>query len=171
MEPEAGGATTADPDAAFLSAIQRYEAARDKANLVEGTERTLTLRLSEDKERAEKTSTTWSIALSKSIFANEQAFSEALLPNEERERLHTLKRELDELRTKVHTLRTTAENRRAELLKEPKTEQDADALQRSLDDMLATSKGLSEKQGELRATLKNDDRARGEADYIRTDRC
>ncbi|WP_031361006.1 AAA family ATPase [Caballeronia sordidicola] len=162
FEPEAGVATTADPDAAFLSAIKRYETARDKANLVEGTERTLTLRQSEDNERAEKTWTAWSIALSKSIFANEQAFSEALLPNEERERLQMLKRELDELRTKVHTLRTMAENRRAELLKEPKTEQDADALQRSLDDMLATSKGLSEKQGELRATLKNDDRLRVE---------
>ncbi|MDB5833441.1 MAG: hypothetical protein JWR14_3271 [Caballeronia sp.] len=162
LETEAGVATTADPDAAFLSAIQRYEIARDKANLVEGTERTLTLQLSEDKGRAEKTSATWTVALSKSIFANEQAFSEALLPNEERERLQTLKRELDELLTKVHTLRTTAENRRAELLKEPKTELDADALQRSLDDMLATSKGLSEKQGELRATLKNDDRLRVE---------
>ncbi|MDB5785649.1 SbcC/MukB-like Walker B domain-containing protein, partial [Caballeronia mineralivorans] len=155
-------AASANPDAAFLSAIQRYDTARDKASLLEGTERTLTARLSEDKERAEKTSATWTVALSKSIFANEQAFSEALLPNEEHERLQTLKRELDELRTTVHTLRTAAENRRAELLKEPKTELDADALQRTLDEMLAESKSLSEKQGELRATLTNDDRLRVE---------
>jgi len=162
LETEAGAATTADPDAAFLSAIQSYETAGHKASLLEGTERTLTARLSEDKERAEKTSATWTVALSKSIFANEQAFSEALLPNEEHERLQTLKRELDELRTTVHTLRTAAENRRAELLKEPKTELDADALQRTLDEMLAESKSLSEKQGELRATLTNDDRLRVE---------
>jgi exonuclease SbcC len=162
LETEAGAATTADPDAAFLSAIQSYETAGHKTSLLEGTERTLTARLSEDKERAEKTSATWTVALSKSIFANEQAFSEALLPNEEHERLQTLKRELDELRTTVHTLRTAAENRRAELLKEPKTELDADALQRTLDEMLAESKSLSEKQGELRATLTNDDRLRVE---------
>ncbi|KLU23101.1 hypothetical protein EOS_27155 [Caballeronia mineralivorans PML1(12)] len=155
-------AASANPDAAFLSAIQRYDTARDKASLLEGTERTLTARLSEDKERAEKTSATWTEAFAKSAFADEQAFKEALLSYEERERLQTLKRELDELLTTVRTLRTTAENRRAELLKEPKTELDVDALQRTLDDMLAKSKSLSEKQGELRATLKNDDRLRVE---------
>jgi exonuclease SbcC len=155
-------AAAADPDAAFLSAIQRYDTARDKASLLEGTERTLTARLNEDKERAEKTSGTWTEAFAKSVFTNEQAFKEALLTYEERDRLQTLKRELDELRTTVRTLCTTAENRRAELLKEPKTELDADALQRTLDDMLATSKRLSETQGELRATLKNDDRLRVE---------
>ncbi|MEA3098894.1 AAA family ATPase [Caballeronia mineralivorans] len=155
-------AATANPDAAFLSAIQRYDTARDKASLLEGTERTLTARLSEDQERAEKTSATWTEAFAKSAFADEQAFKEALLSYEERERLQTLKRELDELLTTVCTLRTTAENRRTELLKEPKTELDADALQCTLDDMLAESKSLSEKQGELRATLKNDDRLRVE---------
>jgi exonuclease SbcC len=155
-------AATANPDAAFLSAIQRYDTARDKASLLEGTERTLTARLSEDQERAEKTSATWTEAFAKSAFADEQAFKEALLSYEERERLQTLKRELDELLTTLRTLRTTAENSRTELLKEPKTELDADALQCTLDDMLAKSKSLSEKQGELRATLKNDDRLRVE---------
>jgi exonuclease SbcC len=155
-------AATANPDAAFLSAIQRYDTARDKASLLEGTERTLTARLSEDQERAEKTSATWTEAFAKSAFADEQAFEEALLSYEERERLQTLKRELDELLTTLRTLRTTAENRRTELLKEPKTELDADALQCTLDDMLAKSKSLSEKQGELRATLKNDNRLRVE---------
>jgi exonuclease SbcC len=64
--------------------------------------------------------------------------------------------------TTVRTLRTNAENHRAELLKEPKTEQDAEALQRTVNELLATLKTLSEKQGELRATLKNDDRLRVE---------
>jgi exonuclease SbcC len=149
-------------DAAFSSAIQRYETARDKTSTLEGTNRTLTIRLSEDTERAEKTSAAWTSALAKSVFADEQAFTEALLPNEERERLQTLKRELDDLLTTVRTLRTNAENHRAELLKEPKTEQDAEALQRIVDELLATLKTLSEKQGELRATLKNDDRLRVE---------
>jgi exonuclease SbcC len=149
-------------DAAFSSAIQRYETARDKTSTLEGTQRTLTIRLSEDTERAEKTSAAWTCALAKSVFADEQAFTEALLPNEERERLQTLKRELDDLLTTVRTLRTNAENHRAELLKEPKTEQDAEALQRIVDELLATLKTLSEKQGELRATLKNDDRLRVE---------
>ncbi|WP_158934137.1 AAA family ATPase [Burkholderia sp. S171] len=155
-------AATDDADAAFSSAIKHYEAARDKTTALEGTQRTLTIRLSEDTERAEKTLAAWTSALAKSIFADEQAFTEALLPNEERERLQTLKRELDDLLTTVRTLRTSAENHRAELLKEPKTEQDAEALQRTVDELLATLKTLSEKQGELRATLKNDDRLRVE---------
>jgi exonuclease SbcC len=153
---------THDPDHALSSAMQRYETARHKTSALEGTEQTLTIRLSEDTERAEKTSAAWTSALSKSVFADEQAFSEALLPNEERERLQTLKRELDELLTAVRTLRTNADNHRAELLKVPKTDQDAEALQRTLDDMLAASKTLSEQQGEIRLTLKNDDRLRVE---------
>jgi exonuclease SbcC len=153
-------AATDDPDAAFSSAAQRYETARDKTSALEGTERTLTVRLSEDTERAEKTSAAWTSALSKSVFADEHAFIEALLSNEERERLQKLKRELDELSTTVRTLRANVENHRAELLKEPKTDQDADALQRTLDEMLATLKGLSEQRGGLRATLENDNRLR-----------
>ena len=155
-------AATDDPDAAFLSATQRYETARDKTSALEGTERTLTLGLKEDMERAAKTSAAWTSALTKSVLADEQAFSEALLSNEERERLQKLKRELDELSTTVRTLRTNAENHRAELLKDPKTDQDAEALQRTLDELLTTLKNLSEQQGELRATLKNDDRLRVE---------
>src|SRR5471032_2438618 len=155
-------AASNDPDAAFSSAMQRYETARDKTSALEGTQKTLTTRLSEDTDRAEKTSAAWSSALAKSVFVDEQAFTEALLPSEERERLQTLKRELDDLLTTVRTLRTNAENHRAELLKEPKTEQDAEALQRTVDELLATLKTVSEKQGELRATLKNDDRLRVE---------
>jgi exonuclease SbcC len=73
-------AASNDPDAAFLSAIQRYETARDKTSALEGTQRTLTIRLSEDTDRAEKTSAAWTSALAKSVFADEQAFTEALLP-------------------------------------------------------------------------------------------
>jgi DNA repair protein SbcC/Rad50 len=153
-------AATDDPDAALLSAMQRYETARDKANALEGTERTLTTRLSEDTERGEKTSSAWTSALSKSLFADEQAFSKALLPNEERERLQRLKRELDELSTTVRTLRTNAENHRADLLKDPKTDQDAELLQSTLDGMIATSRTLSEEKGSLRTKLENDDRLR-----------
>jgi exonuclease SbcC len=159
LEAEAVAATD-DPDAAFLSAAQRYETARDATNALEGTERTLTVRLSEDTERAEKTSVTWTSALSKSVFADEYAFIEALLSHEERERLQKLKRELDELSTTVRTLCTNAENHRAELLKEPKTDQEADALQQTLDELLATVKTLSEQLGGLRATLENDNRLR-----------
>ncbi|MDN7180737.1 AAA family ATPase [Caballeronia sp. SEWSISQ10-4 2] len=153
-------AATDDPDAALLSAMQHYETARDKANALDGTERTLTIRLSEDTERGEKTSSAWTSALSKSLFADEQAFSKALLPNEERERLQRLKRELDELSTTVRTLRTNAEIHRAELLKDPKTDQDTELLQNTLDAMIATSRTLSEQKGGLRARLENDDRLR-----------
>jgi DNA repair protein SbcC/Rad50 len=155
-------AATDNADAAFSSAIKHYDAARDKTSALEGTERTLATRLREDSERAEKTLTAWTSALSKSVFADEQAFTDALLPNEERERLQTLKRELDALLTTVLTLRTNAENHRAQLLKEPKTDQDGESLQRTLNDMVAASKTLSEQQGELRSTLKNDDRLRVE---------
>jgi DNA repair protein SbcC/Rad50 len=161
LETEAVAATD-DPDAAFLSATQRYETARDKTITLEGTEQTLTIRFSEDTERVGKTSAAWVSALSTSVFASEQAFIEALLSNEERERLQKLKQELDELFTTVRTLHTNAENHRAELLKEPKTDVDAEVLQRSLDEVLAELKALSEQRGGLRATLENDNRLRVE---------
>src|SRR5471030_2368293 len=46
LQAEVVGATS-DADAAFSSAIQRYETARDKTSTLEGTHRTLTIRLSE----------------------------------------------------------------------------------------------------------------------------
>ena len=107
-------------------------------------------------------SSAWTNALAQSIFADEQAFSEALLANDERERLQKLKRELEALSTTVRTLRTKAENTRGELLKEPKTDQHADVLQQQLDDASASLKTVSQQQGELRATLDNDDRLRRE---------
>ncbi len=161
LETEAVTATD-DPDAAFLSATQRYETARDKTITLEGIEQTLTIRFSEDTERVKKTSAAWVSALSTSVFASEQAFIEALLSNEKRERLQMLKRELDELFTTVRTLRTNAESHRAELLKEPKTDVDAEVLQRSLDEMLVELKALSEQRGGVRATLENDNRLRVE---------
>ncbi|OTP71528.1 AAA family ATPase [Caballeronia sordidicola] len=155
-------AATDDPDAAFISAIHRYETARDKTSSLEGTERTMATRLSEEQAHAEKTSAAWLNALTRSVFADEQSFLSALLSHEERDRLQTQKRELDELSTTVRTLRANAENRRAELLKDPKTDQDAEALNRMLEDLAASIKMLSQQQGGLRATLQGDDKRRVE---------
>ena len=149
-----------NPDAAFTSAKQRYDTARDKTSSLAGTERALATRLSEEKAHAEKTSAAWMNALTNSIFADEQLFLCALLSHDERDQLQIQKRELEQLSTRVQTLRTTAETRRTELLKEPKTDQDAEALQRALDDLAAALKTLSEQQGGLRATLQSDDKLR-----------
>ncbi|SAL17205.1 Nuclease SbcCD subunit C [Caballeronia sordidicola] len=151
-----------DPAEAFLLAIQRYDIARDKTVLLEGTERTLTTRLNEEKAYAEKTALAWLNAFSGSVFIDEQSFYAALISHEERGELQTLKRQLDELSTTVRTLRTNAENRRAELLKEPKTEQDGETIQRVLDEILFSMKTLSEQQGGLRAKLQSDDTLRVE---------
>jgi exonuclease SbcC len=155
-------AATDDPNAAFITAIHRYETARDKTNSLEGTERTLTTRLSEEKAHAEKTSAAWLNALTNSVFADEQSFLSALLSHEERDRLQTQKRELDALSTSVRTLRTDAEIRRAELLKDPKSDQDAEALHRVIEELTASLRTLSEQQGALRAMLQSDDKRRVE---------
>ncbi|KQR79731.1 hypothetical protein ASG35_07605 [Burkholderia sp. Leaf177] len=151
-----------DPESAFTSAKQRYETARDKTTSLAGTERALTTRLSEEKTHAETTSAAWLNALTNSVFADEQSFLSALLSHDEREQLQIQKRELEQLYTRAQTLRSTAETRRAELLKEPKTDQDPVALQRALNDFAASLKTLSEQQGGIRATLQNDDKLRVE---------
>ena len=114
----------------------------------------------EDTKLVEKTSSEWTNALAQSSFADEHAFSEALLASDERERLQKLKRELEALSTTVSTLRAKAEDTRGELLKEPKTDQPADVLQQQLDDTSALLKTVTQQQGELRATLASDDKLR-----------
>ncbi|MGA7811727.1 AAA family ATPase [Caballeronia sp.] len=151
---------TTDHDAAFQSAAQQYEASRDKANTLDGNSKALNTRLHEDTKLVEKTSSEWTTALAQSTFADEHAFSEALLANDERERLQKLKRELEALSTTVHTLRAKAEDTRGELLKEPKTDQPADVLQQQLDHASASLKTVTQQQGELRATLTSDDKLR-----------
>jgi exonuclease SbcC len=155
-------AETDKPDAAFVTAIHRYETARDKTSSLEGTERTLTTRLSEEKAHEEKISAAWLSALTNSVFTDEQSFLSALLSHEERDQLQTQKRELDALSTTVRTLRTIAENHCAALLKDPKTDQDAETLHRMLEELSASLRTQSERQGALRAMLQGDDKRRVE---------
>ena len=147
-------------DTAFHAAATRHEASRDTSNALDGTLNALDARLREDAARMATSASAWTNALQHSPFADESTFAEALLPHDERERLHALKRSLDELTTTVRTLYANAALNREALLKDPKTELAAHVLQHQLDDAATQFKAITQQQGELRATLALDDTLR-----------
>jgi exonuclease SbcC len=151
-----------DAQSAFDAAAERHDTFRDRAKSLEGTERALDARLSEETSSMKSTSDTWTGALASSSFDDEPSFLRALLAPEELARLQQLKVALDELCTTARALRTSAESRRAELLVEPKTDQSAEALQALLDESMVQLKSLSQRQGEIRAAFANDERQRRE---------
>jgi exonuclease SbcC len=151
-----------DAQSAFDAASERHDVLRDRSNTLEGTERALGTRLSEETAAMNSTSERWTNALASSSFNDEQSFLHALLASDELTRLQQLKIALDERCTTARALRTSAESRRAELLVEPKTDHSADALQALLDESMAQFKALSQRQGEIRAAFQNDERQRRE---------
>jgi DNA repair protein SbcC/Rad50 len=151
-----------DAQSAFDAAAERHDTFRDRAKSLEGTERTLDARLSEETAAMKSTSDTWTGALASSSFDDEPAFLRALLAPEELSRLQQLRIALAELCTTARALRTSAESRRAELLVEPKTDQSADALQALLDESMAQLKSLSRRQGEISVAFANDEQQRRE---------
>ncbi len=149
-----------DVEASFHRAAKCHETRRDEAKTLEGSLAALVVRLKDDAERMDRTLTDWSGAFSQSHFADEAAFLESLLPNDERERLQKLKSGFDELKTAAITLRVNAEKHRAALLDNPKTELPADILQTQFDELAEALKAVAQQQGSVREMLKNDDHLR-----------
>jgi exonuclease SbcC len=159
LVPEPLAAST-DAQVDFDKAASHHHSTRDRANALEGAEKTLTHRLTDDTVAAQKTSVAWEAALLTSPFDEESAFVRALLSHDERERLQTRKASLDKRLTEARTLLRSAEARCAELLAEPKTDQPAEALQQQLTDLDELLRTLNQRRGEIRATLKNDTQQR-----------
>jgi DNA repair protein SbcC/Rad50 len=149
-----------DADATFDAAAERYETSGNLAKRFEGTERALAECLADDTTALEAKSRTWSTALSTSPFGDEQGFLRALLPTDERARLLQLKTVLNEAWAAARALRTNAERRRADLITENKTDQPAEALQLQLEESMTALKTLSQRQGQIREALTNDERLR-----------
>lgn len=168
LEYEAAGMTLAsetlaastDAQADFDKTASHHHSTRDRANALEGAEKTLTHRLTDDTATAQKNAASWEAALLASPFDDENAFIQALLSHDERERLHACKASLDKRLTEARTLQRSAETRRAELVAEPKTDQAADALQQQLTELDDSLRTLNQRRGEIRATLKNDTQQR-----------
>ncbi|HEX4352185.1 MAG TPA: hypothetical protein VHZ95_04710, partial [Polyangiales bacterium] len=145
-----------NPDDDFEHEVTRHDTARDRANALEGKEKTLAVRLSEEASRRDETAKSWGDALALSRFESERAFIDALLAHEERDRLQALKAALDRLSTEARALREAAEKRRAELSAEPQTDQPAEVLQAQVDELAAALRAANERQGAIRETLRND---------------
>ncbi|SAL65695.1 AAA family ATPase [Caballeronia telluris] len=153
-------AASADAQADFDQAASHHHSTRDRANTLEGAEKTFTHRLTDDTATAQKTAASWEAALLTSPFDDENAFVQALLSHDERERLQARKTSLDKRLTEARTLQRSAEARRAELVAEPKTDQSADALQQQLTELDESLRTLNQRHGEIRATLKQDTQQR-----------
>ncbi|ABC27789.1 ATPase involved in DNA repair [Hahella chejuensis KCTC 2396] len=98
----------------------------------------------------------WSEALAASRFADQTAFEQALLNEEERQALAVLKQELDQQKDRAATLKQRAEAELNELLATPATQLSEPELAEQLQTVADGLKAVSQKQGEIRQLLQSD---------------
>lgn len=118
--------------------------------------------LRQQHEQVEKTRL-WVLALAQSPFADEAVFQAALLSDAQRDALQLLKSGLDKALTEAQALQTAAEQRLSALRAAALGEVDRQQLDEQLLALGEQLKGLSQRQGEIRAQLEGDEaRRRGQ---------
>lgn len=149
-----------DAQSAFVAAEAELEVAQRRASELDGGEQRLIARVQEASRESTETAQRWARALSESPFADEGAFTQALLDADERDRLQTVRTQLDNAMLSARTVRETANKRLSELSAQAKTEATHEALTTQRDTLQATVRKTTERQGEIKAQIQNDDRQR-----------
>jgi DNA repair protein SbcC/Rad50 len=151
---------SSDAAAAFGEAESSLEQLQREESELAGGEVRLRARLEEDARQLAQTTTQWTHALTASPFDDEKAFSEALLDLATRDALQQMRTRLDNALLSAKTLLTTADKHLAELTAQAQTDLTHEALSAQLTEHQATMRTLTQRQGEVRAQLQNDDRQR-----------
>ncbi|MBU6951465.1 SbcC/MukB-like Walker B domain-containing protein [Hahella sp. HN01] len=98
----------------------------------------------------------WSEALAASRFADQAAFEQALINEDERQALSVLKQELDQQKDRAATLKQRAEAELNALLAAPATQLKESELAEQLQALTDGLKAISQKQGEIKQLLQSD---------------
>ena len=152
-QPPAVSSDTAQALAASHTQLQRSES---QLAQLHGQVQTLTERLKEAQTSYLTLQTEWQARLAQSVFADEQAFLQALLPEQHAQQLHSLKQELD---TQLHDARTllVAASAQIELLNSaPQTELSSTALAEQRTALETELSELNRQLGTLEHRLKSD---------------
>ncbi|UFQ96793.1 AAA family ATPase [Pseudomonas wenzhouensis] len=146
----------ADPQQALREAAERLAATQRERDGLAGNEQAQIALLAREQQRLQSCWQTWQEALASSPFADQAAFETAVLSEDERQRLLQLKADLERAHTQAMTLQAAAQAEVQRLQAEAQTELSLEALVEQIQVLQERLRGLSERQGELRAQLQAD---------------
>ncbi|MDH1442010.1 AAA family ATPase [Pseudomonas sp. GD03721] len=146
----------ADPQQALRETAERLAATQRERDGLAGSEQAQIALLAREQQRLQSCWQTWQEALASSPFADQAAFEAAVLSDDERQRLLQLKADLERAHTQAMTLQAAAQAEVQRLQAEAQTDLSLEALVEQIQALQARLRGLSERQGELRAQLQAD---------------
>ncbi|MDR6679179.1 AAA family ATPase [Pseudomonas oryzihabitans] len=153
VAPEAAAAILAE-------ATQAWDDCREQGAALQGTRQSLHERLDSEALAATEAGERWSAALATSAFADADAWRAAQLDETERSALSAELANLDTALTEARALAGAACERHATLRAEPRTERSAAELDADLAAGAAELRTLGQRQGEVGAALREDERRR-----------
>ena len=150
----------AKPEQALREASERLAATQRERDGLSGREQGQEALLARAQARQAECLQAWQQALANSPFADQAAFEAAVLADDERQRLVQLKADLERIHTQATTLQAAALAEVQRLMAEPQTALSLAQLAEQIQAVQARLRGLSERQGELRAQLQADEARR-----------
>lgn len=155
--------TTVAPEAAATllgEATATWEECREQGAALQGSWQALNERLAGETRLAREAGERWEAALAASAFADAEAWRAAQLDDSERNALDEERTRLETALTESRALAGAARERHASLGAVPLTERTAAELDADLAAATAELRTLGQRQGEVGATLREDDRRR-----------
>jgi len=155
--------TTVAPEAAATllgEATATWEECREQGAALQGSRQALNERLAGETHLAREAGERWEAALAASAFADAEAWRAAQLDDSERDALDEERTRLETALTESRALAGAARERHASLGAVPLTERTAAELDADLAAATAELRTLGQRQGEVGATLREDDRRR-----------
>lgn len=155
-------ATVAPEAAATLlgEATETWEECREQGAALQGSRQALNERLAGETHLAREAGERWEAALAASAFADAEPWRAAQLDDSERNALDEERTRLETALTESRALAGAARERHASLGAVPLTERTAAELDADLAAATAELRTLGQRQGEVGATLREDDRRR-----------
>ncbi|WP_367672458.1 exonuclease subunit SbcC [Serratia symbiotica] len=142
-------------------ATEQWQKAQEQLDRLSGQLAALQQQQQQQSERLQQAEQTWQQALASSEFADEFAFSSALLDDAQRQQLQQRKERLQQRRVEASALLAQA-TQTLELYRQTRPEgvdevrSDAEALSQSLAELAQQLKALQQQQGEVRNQLESD---------------
>jgi exonuclease SbcC len=153
VAPEAAAAILAE-------ATQTWDDCREQGAALQGTRQSLQARLESETRAVTDAGERWTAALAASAFADGDAWRAAQLDETERRALSTALSDLDTALTEARALAGAAQERHATLRAQPLTERSDAELDADLAAGTAELRTLGQRQGEVGAALREDERRR-----------
>ncbi|MBD2835914.1 AAA family ATPase [Pseudomonas sp. JM0905a] len=149
-----------DPQAALAAVEAELETAQQRLNQLKGTERSQDQRVQEARHQLHLQLDAWRQGLASSPFADEADFLAALLDDTERDALLALHQRLNRELGDANALLADARALVERLQATPQSELDRERLEAEWQSLTERMRGLSQRQGEIRAQLSGDEQRR-----------